>query len=50
MNITHISCCDLESCPNFAITYDVWTSGNNDFAVFCGGCDRDITYTAVPVS
>jgi len=46
--ITHTSRCDLSSCRNFDISFDVWTIGGQVYSVFCAACDRDITHTCVP--
>jgi hypothetical protein len=49
-SVTHKSKCDLESCLNYNIEYDVITTEGVVHMVWCAACDRDITHTAVPVS
>lgn len=47
--ITHKSICDQENCVNFNIQFDVVTEDGIDPRAFCGGCNRDISYTCVPI-
>lgn len=47
--VTHTSRCDLESCLNYDITFDVKTTDGIVHVVWCAPCNRDITHTCVPV-
>lgn len=46
--ISHTSTCDLETCVNYGIVFDVWSAPDGTYAAFCAGCDRNITHTCVP--
>ena len=48
-SVTHRSRCDDTNCVNYDIWYDVITTDGVVHMVWCAGCQRDITYTAVPV-
>jgi hypothetical protein len=48
-SVTHKSKCDLVSCLNYNIQFDVITTDGVVHAVLCAPCNRDITHTCVPV-
>lgn len=48
-SVTHKSKCDLPSCINYNIWYDVITTDGVVRLVWCAPCNRNITHTAVPV-
>lgn len=47
--VTHKSRCDLESCVNYDIDFDVKTTDGIVRLVWCAPCNRNITHTVRPV-